>query len=66
MLGLVRACDLFQIIAPSTMNPELKAGHKAAPFHDKSVRKCDFEAACLFRLRRRVFLQPVGGLLVCR
>src|SRR5258705_5589042 len=48
------------------MNPELKTWPQCDLIHDKSVRKpCPLPASPrLLRLRNRIYLQPVGDLLV--
>jgi hypothetical protein len=46
------------------MNPELKAGHKAAHFHGKSVGNPGLAADRLLWLWRGIRLQSVGALLV--
>jgi HAD superfamily hydrolase (TIGR01509 family) len=48
------------------MNPELKTRSKSHPVHDKSVRNSALTPPRLRRLRHRIYLQPVGTVLVRR
>ena len=65
--SLRRACDLpSRIITPPRMNPELKAGHKAARFMTNRSENPGFETPRLRRLRHGILLQPLGPLLVFR